>query len=68
MREIESRGLSVDAESRGRRTLLQVLLWKNDALLEKSSQVLKVMSTKSTQNNCLDDGSEGSSNCSSKDD
>ena len=35
MREIESRGLSMDEESRGGYALLQVLLGKNDVLLEK---------------------------------
>ena len=62
MREIESRGLSVDAKSRGGCALLQVLLGKNDVLQEKSSHVFKVMSTKNIQNTSLDGDSDDSCN------
>ena len=66
LRELERKGFVEVFDGEGA-TLLNLLLQKNDELLERSSRVLRVMSIEGTKYYLLEDDSDNSSDYSTDD-
>ena len=67
LRELESQRHNVEVFDGEGAALLNLLLRKNDELLERSSRVLRVMSIEGTKDYLLEDDSHDSSDCSTDD-